>query len=136
MSLEEYNVFYTQNKDFFSASVAPAKLEAMLKVREYAFNNVLMMLFADKTFTEEEDKYIRKLARKWGYTPDRLTGLIDMAKNNQLVLRIPEKPKNREKVYRKMCKAAAVDNHIAPQEQNLLDFYRHQAHLEIPTSAA
>ena len=92
-------------------------------------NHRIRRVAADGTITENELAFARKLARKWGYAPDRLEGLLDMAKNNQLVLRVPEKPKDREKVYRLMCKAAAADEAIAPQEQALLDFYRQQAKL-------
>jgi len=128
----EYDVFFAQNRQFFTAGVPLARLDAMMKVRDYAFNNVLLMLAADGAISEPELKFARQIARRWGYAPDKLEGFLSLAKNNQLVMRIPEKPKDREKVYRMMCNAAAADNAIAPQEQALLDFYRTQAHLGAP----
>ncbi len=126
LSPVEYETFFARNQQFFTAGITPAKLESILKVRDYAFNNVLLMLSADGSISDGELEFARRLARKWGYAPDRLEGLLQMARNNQLVLRVPRKPKDREKVYRMMCKAAAADASIAPQEQALLDFYRQQ----------
>ncbi len=123
----EYQAFFEQNRQFFTANVHPSKLNALMKVRDFAFNNVLVMIAVDGVFADSEMVFAKKLARKWGYAPARLDGLIQMAANRQLVIRIPERPKDREKVYRMMCKAAAADGTIAPEEQSLLDSYRQQA---------
>ncbi|MDD4150519.1 MAG: TIM44-like domain-containing protein [Bacteroidales bacterium] len=121
MSQEEYTNYYATNSSLFIANVNPKKLDALYKVRDYAFNNVLIMVAADGVFDSAELEFVNKLAKKWGYAPSKLEGMIDMAKNNQLVLRMPEKPKDCEKIYKLMHKAASIDGNISPEEQNLLD---------------
>lgn len=129
MSQMEYQVFQEQHRQLFIANVPPAKLAALLKVRDYALNNVLVMIAADGVFADAELTFARKLARRWGYAPARLEGLFQLAANRQLKFRIPERPKDREKVYRMMLKAAAADGAIAPEESVVLHFYRQQAGL-------
>lgn len=121
MSQQEYIDYYGANSNLFIASVNPKKLDAMYKVRDYAFNNVLIMVAADGVFDSEEIDFVNKLSKKWGYAPSKLQGLMDMAKNNQLVIRMPEKKKDCEKIYKLMHKVASVDGIISPEEQNLLD---------------
>jgi hypothetical protein len=129
MSQTDYQEFSERNRQFFIANVPPAKLQSLMKVRDYALNNVLVMIAADGVFTDTEMAFARKLARGWGYAPARLEGLFQLASNRQLKFRIPERPKDREKVYRMMCKAASSDGAIAPEESVILHFYRQQAGL-------
>ncbi|MDD2385718.1 MAG: TIM44-like domain-containing protein [Bacteroidales bacterium] len=121
MSQEEYLNYYKANASLFVANVNPKKLDATYKVRDYAFNNVLIMVAADGVFDNEEMDFVNKLAKKWGYAPSKLAGMLDMAKNNQLVIRMPEKSKDRDKIYKLMYKAASIDGYISPEEQSLLD---------------
>ncbi len=129
MSQMEYQVYFEQHRHLFTANVPPARLDAIMKVRDYALNNVLVMIAADGVFADAEMAFARKLARRWGYAPARLEGLFQMASNRQLVFRIPPRPKDREKVYRMMLKAAAADGAIATEEQVVLHYYRQQAGL-------
>jgi hypothetical protein len=98
----------------------------MYKVRDYAFNNILIMIAADGVFDAEEIDFAKKMARKWGYAPSKIEGMLDMAANNQLVLRMPEDRKDIEKIYKLMVKTAAVDGNVSPEEQALLDSVRQQ----------
>ncbi|MDD2635302.1 MAG: TIM44-like domain-containing protein [Bacteroidales bacterium] len=121
MSQQEYLDYYKTNSNLFVANVNPKKIDSLYKVRDYAFNNVLIMVAADGVFDVEEVDFANKLAKKWGYAPSKLEGMIEMAKNNQLVIRMPEKKKDCEKIHKLMHKAASIDGNISPEEQSLLD---------------
>jgi len=126
MGQQEYLNYFKANSNLFIANVNPKKLDAMYKVRDFAFNNVLVMIAADGVFDVEEVNFANKLAKKWGYAPSKLEGMIDMARNNQLVVRMPEEKKDREKIYKLMHKAAAIDGNISSEEQALLDSIKQQ----------
>jgi DNA-directed RNA polymerase subunit RPC12/RpoP len=126
MSQSAYLNYFKENSNLFIGNVNPKKLDAMYKVRDYAFNNILIMIAADGVFDAEEIDFAKKMARKWGYAPSKIEGMLDMAVNNQLVIRMPEDRKDREKIYKLMVKTASVDGNISPEEQSLLDSVRGQ----------
>lgn len=121
MTQNDYLNYFRDNSNLFIANVDPKKLDSMYKVRDYAFNNILIMIAADGVFDAEEIDFAKKMAKKWGYAPTKIEGMLDMAVNNQLVLRMPEDRKDREKIYKLMAKTAAVDGNVSPEEQALLD---------------
>jgi predicted lipid-binding transport protein (Tim44 family)/DNA-directed RNA polymerase subunit RPC12/RpoP len=126
MSQNDYLEYFKANANLFIANVNPKKLDAMYKVRDYAFNNILIMIAADGVFDAEEIDFAKKMAKKWGYAPSKIEGMLDMAVNNQLVLRMPEDRKDCEKIYKLMVKTASVDGNISPEEQALLDNVKQQ----------
>ncbi|MBI4645653.1 MAG: hypothetical protein HY738_03410, partial [Bacteroidia bacterium] len=121
MSLQQYYEYFGANAAFFYSPVKPEKIDMLYNVRDYAFNNVLIMIAVDGSFADEEIDFAEHLAKKWGYSLDKIQPMIQMAKNNKLVLRMPEDPKMRRKIYALMQKAASVDKNISHQEQSLLD---------------
>jgi ribosomal protein L37AE/L43A len=121
LSLNEYMEFFKTNAQAFLAKLNPDKINQMYKIRDYAFNNVLIMIAVDGVFDVEEIDFANSLARKWGYNTTKVQGLIDMARNNKLVLRMPESQKERQKIYNLMEKAAKIDNKVVDAEQSLLD---------------
>ncbi|MBN2728194.1 MAG: TIM44-like domain-containing protein [Bacteroidales bacterium] len=100
------------------------KFDNLLDVRDYAFNNAMLMMAADGVFTDEEKDLANKLAKKFGYKPDKVQPVIDMALNNKLVLRMPEDAKKHGKIIKLMEKAAMIDNEMHPKEKELLDFVK------------
>ncbi|PLX12216.1 MAG: hypothetical protein C0594_02705 [Marinilabiliales bacterium] len=124
MSMEEYYNYYSANAAAFSIPVKPEKTDVLYKVRDYAFNNVLLMIAVDGVFDAEEKKFAESLAKKWGYNVDKIQPMFQMAQNGKLVLRMPEDPKQRKKIYEMMNKAAQVDGNISEEEQNLLNTVR------------
>ncbi|MFH2094422.1 MAG: TIM44-like domain-containing protein, partial [Bacteroidota bacterium] len=126
MSQQEYYNFYSANGASFIAKVDPDKLDALYKVRDYAFNNVLIMIAVDGVFDNEEMEFAQKMAKKWGYNVDKIQPMFQMAQSGKLVIRMPEDQKMREKIYKLMDKAAQIDGNISPEEQNLLDSIRSQ----------
>lgn len=96
-------------------------LDPIFKVRDYALNNVMLIIAADGVFKDEEIDFTRKLAKKLGYDNEKLAGMYDLAKNNQLTIRLPESRKGALKVYEMMLKAAAADGNISAEEKLVLD---------------
>ncbi|MBU0490092.1 MAG: TIM44-like domain-containing protein [Bacteroidetes bacterium] len=126
LSGEEYNTFYAENNAIFYTPVKPEKLDALYKVRDYAFNNVLIMIAADGVFDEEERKFAEKLAKKWGYNLNKIQPMVQMAESGKLVLRMPDDKNQRKKIYHLMEKAAKADQNVSPEEQELLDSVKSQ----------
>lgn len=102
-------------------SVKPSELDELFDVRDYAFNNVMLIVGADGVFANEELEYANSLAKKWNYKPDKISGMFDMAKQGQLVMRLPEDHKKASKVYTMMEKAAMADGNISNEEKQILD---------------
>ena len=98
-----------------------SSLDVLYDVRDYAFNNLLIMVTADKHLADEELEFVNKLSKKWGYKREKVNSMIELAKNKQLVLRMPEKEKQRQKMYTLMEKAAKLEGNISVEEQAILD---------------
>ncbi|MDQ3109425.1 MAG: TIM44-like domain-containing protein [Bacteroidota bacterium] len=96
-------------------------LDPLFKVRDYALNNVMLIVAADGVFNQEEVDFTKRLAKKLGYDNDKLAGMYDLAKNNQLTIRLPENRKGALKVYEMMLKAASADGNISAEEQKILN---------------
>lgn len=107
------------------------KLDSLFDVRDYAFNNVLIMIAADGVFDAQEKLFAEKIAKKWGYSVNKLKPMFDMALNGQLIIRMPDNEKQRKKIFKLMLKAAQADNNICKEEQSLLDNIKQQYNIEI-----
>jgi len=121
MPASAYPPFRKAHRGELVTGLEPDKLDALYEVRDYAFNNVMIIVSADGKFDEEEQKFAHKLARKWGYHPDKVQAVYEMARNRKLVLRLPEQPKKKQKVYDLMHKAAHLDGNVSAEEQAVLD---------------
>jgi predicted lipid-binding transport protein (Tim44 family) len=119
VSATEYNQMLSNNA--LPGSVKPGELDELYDVRDYAFNNVMLIVGADGEFAAEEMEYATTLAKKWNYKPEKIHGMFDMAKNGQLVMRLPDNLKKAQKVYAMMEKAAMADGNISREEQLILD---------------
>jgi tellurite resistance protein len=100
------------------------KLDDLLDVRDFAFNNVAVMIAIDGKITDEESALLRSLSKKWGYNVNKIEPMISLAINNRLPIRMPDNPKKREKIIKLMEKAAQVDGNVSEEEQQLLDRMR------------
>ena len=121
MKANEYNQFKKSTTSSFVVDKNLDDLEDLYNVRDYALNNVLMMIAADGKITEEEINYVNTLAKKWNYDINKIQGFLQLAKNNKLVLRLPQDVKQKQKVIALMEKAANLDNNISAEELALLE---------------
>jgi hypothetical protein len=125
MDMNEYYSFYAMNASAFAAGIKPSVLDNLMDVRDYAFNNALIVIAADGTFSNEELDFANKLAKKLGYHEDKIQPMIQMAQQGQLAIKMPENPKMRTKVFKVMEKAAAIDG-VDQAEQQLIDSLKQQ----------
>ncbi|GEM_PF-196818 len=122
----EYHDYFSENEDSYMASLSANKLESLYDVRDYAFNNVLAVMAADRKFEQEEMAMATKLCKKWGYKYDNIIPMFNMAKNNGLVIRMPDNTKKQQKIFRLMEKAAAIDGMVSDEEKDLLESVKQQ----------
>jgi len=121
LSPAQWRNYHMEHKADFSYSAEPDLINSLYKVRDYAFNNVLVMIAIDGDFDEREQEYADKLAKRWGYDKRKIQGMVNMASTGRLSLRWPEQKKDQQKIYRLMKKAAEADATVTPQEKELLE---------------
>jgi len=126
MTLTDYYSFYALNGASFAAGVKPSIIDKALDVRDYAFNNALIVMACDGVFAQEEKDFAEQIAKKFGYNVDKIEPMFQMAQNGQLSIKMPEDQKKREKVYRLMEKAASIDGTVDPNEKALLNNIKQQ----------
>ncbi len=121
LSPGHYEEYVNTNIDNFSYQKDVKLLDKLMDVRDFAFNNVMVIMAADGAFQDEEKEFARRLARKWGYNESKLDPFFQMAQSGQLSIRMPENPSKIAKIYRLMEKAALADNTITEEERAVLD---------------
>lgn len=125
MSMAGYNSFRSLNKTDFGYNVDPSMIDKMLDVRDFAFNNIMVVIAADGDMSEEEHGFALDLAAKWGYNIDKIEPLFDMALSGNLAVKMPEDSNKRAKIFKLMEKAAAIDG-ITSEERELMDSIREE----------
>ncbi|PKL16546.1 MAG: hypothetical protein CVV49_15690 [Spirochaetae bacterium HGW-Spirochaetae-5] len=126
MSLHSYNEWRSSNKSDMSYSVDTGLIDKLYDVRDFAFNNVMLVIAADGVYADDEKKFAEDLAEKWGYSVEKLQPFFAMAQNSQLVIRMPDDLKKQKKIFKLMKKAAESDQNISNEEQKLLDYIRNE----------
>lgn len=124
MSVAEYDTFRRSGVADMVIDKKVDVLDDLFAVRDYALNNVLIMVAADGRISEEEVQYVSGLAKKWNYDLQKIQGFLQLARNNKLTLRMPQDAKQRAKIITLMEEAANADNTVTAEEQELLDKVR------------
>lgn len=126
LTSSDYKEYYQENKADFIAGVDIDKLDSLFNVRDYAFNNILVVMAADGKFEQAELEMAQKIAKKFGYSVDKIQPMFEMAKSQNLTIRMPDNQKKQQKIFSMMEKAAAVDGAVSPEEKALLDSVKQQ----------
>jgi len=126
MDTYEYQSYFSDNSSDLVGAANPNKIDGLFAVRDFAFNNLLIMMAADGVFDTEEIALAERIAKRWGYNIDKIQPMFDMAKSGSLVIRMPDSQKHRKKIYHLMEKAANVDGSVSLEEQQLLDNIKKQ----------
>jgi uncharacterized Zn finger protein (UPF0148 family) len=121
---DEYASLGATQRPAMATNVAVKQLDPLFSARDYALNNVMMILGIDGQLTPDELCFAQDLARKLGYDLKKLTGMFDLAINRKLVLRLPEDRKSADRVLKLMEAATFADNKTTAPEQALLDEVR------------
>lgn len=130
MPLSSYNEWRNSNKSDLSYSVDTGLIDKLYDVRDFAFNNVMLVIASDGVFADEEVLFSEDLAEKWGYSVEKIKPIFAMARNSQLVIRMPDDRKKQMKIFKLMKKAAESDKKISIEEQKLLDYIKSEYGLE------
>ncbi|HYG52351.1 MAG TPA: TIM44-like domain-containing protein [Flavobacteriales bacterium] len=122
MSREEYAGYKTQ---FTTRMVSDKKEEEFIEIdmhaRDFAINNMMVIMMADGSFGNEEREYAVKVAKKLGFNSKKISALWEHTSANKLGIIMPDDKKSRQKVFKYMKKAAKIDGIISQPEQNILD---------------
>lgn len=120
----EYKTLTGARDVALTTGVDPVDLDPLFKVRDYAFNNLMMIIGIDGEITQQEKQFAYRLSRKLGYDEQKIIAMYDLARNRRLVLRLPEDRKDADKVLKLMTKAAAADGQMSSEEATLLEEVR------------
>ncbi len=126
MGMAEYQSYHAANSDKFAYSADTSLIDKLYDVRDFAFNNMMVVLAADGTPHDAEREFATELAKKWGYDLSKLDPFFQMAQNGRLVVKMPQDQKKQKKIYKMMLKAAQADQSVSPEEQELLDSIKKQ----------
>lgn len=99
----------------------PEDTEKLFKVRDYAFNNILIIMAADGEFKQEEKTHLHDLAKQFKYNEAQVAGWVSLAEQGKLSMIWPFEKEDKQKVYSMMEKAAMSDNEMHASEKVLLD---------------
>lgn len=105
----------------FITNAQPEDTEKLFKVRDYAFNNILIIMASDGVFNEEEKAHVNQLAKQFKYNQAQVDGWVQLAEQKKLSLIWPFGKDDKQKVYAMMEKAALADSNIQDSEKQLLD---------------
>ena len=100
--------------------------DELYSVRDFAFNNALVIMSADGNFAGVEIAMVNALARKWKYPAPTVKQMIQAAKTGRLSIRMPLDPDKRSKIFALMEKAAAADGAVRPEEEIVLQKVRQE----------
>ncbi|MES0491187.1 MAG: Tim44-like domain-containing protein [Leptospirales bacterium] len=129
MDTQAYQAYYVAHKSEFAEANNIEDFDKNVKVRDYAFNNVMMVIAADGKIEESELTFARSLAKRWGYSGKKIEGFIKMSQTGQLSLRMPDEEKPRRKIIALMEKAAKLDDDYSQAEKLFIDSVK-QAYLK------
>lgn len=121
MDINEYRNYFMKHISDFQYKVDPRILDSAFSVKDYAFNNLMIMIAIDGVFDEKEKEFAEYIANKWKYNVDKIRPMFDMAIAGKLVIRMPEDMEKRRDIYQLMEKTAKYDGNVNPLEQKLLD---------------
>ena len=118
ISMEEYAGISSKE---MTSSVKAAVIDGVYDIKDYAMNNIMMIIAADGKFDSRERQLAETIANKFGYKTNIIEPLFKQAASGRLSIKMPEDRKKREKIYSLMFKAAMADNKLSSEESRLLD---------------
>jgi len=124
LSTEEYRKQLGEEDGNVMMKLDPRVLDDLYDVKDYALNNIMIVVSADGAFSEEEENFSIGLAKRWGYNPEKLKPIFRIAAAGRLVIRMPDNPRKRAEIYELMKKAAAVAQDLSETEQRILDYVK------------
>jgi rubrerythrin len=124
LSMSEYLSLAKQQDMQLKIRLDAGTFDQLMDVRDYAFNNFMVMIAADGIFAQEERQMAYELAKRLGYKIDDMESLFSMAANGRLALRMPENSGKQQKIIQLLEDAAIADGSISKEEQKILDYLK------------
>ena len=118
ISMEEYASISSKT---MTSSVKSSVIDGVYDIRDYALNNIMMIIAADGVFDAREKHLAEAAAKKFGYKTAIIDPLFKQAASGRLSIKMPEDRKKRAKIYSLMFKAAMADDDLSSEESRLLD---------------
>ncbi len=122
MSKEEY---YSYKDQFITQMIPKKKENAMMEIdlhaRDFAINNMMVVMMCDGTLGDDEKDFAVKIAKKLGYNSKKISALWEHSQANKLGIIMPDDKKTQQKVFKYMQKAAKIDGVVSESEQAILD---------------
>jgi len=116
---------YLKMKDQLSGelvtAIMPEDSQKRYQLRDYVFNNILIIFGADGQFKDQEMIFLRKLIQNLKYNETKISEWIELAKQKKLSMIWPYSLEDKNKVYTLMEKAALADGSLTGEEKILLD---------------
>lgn len=137
MPMAEFRAYLDKNRAEFDYALQKSLVE-LYQVRDYAWNNALLVMAADGEFQEQERRLALALAKKWSIEAGdgKLEHWFELAKTGQLAVRMPDQPARRQQVWKLMQRAAQAAGGVSPEEQKILDTVQSQFLAVPPTPGA
>ena len=126
MDAAEYETYYESNKSEFEKKSTVHNLDKNVKIRDYALNNIMVIIAADGKFEQSELDYANKIAKGWGYAPKKITGLMQLAKTGKLAIKMPDDKNSALKIITKMEAAAKSDQDYSAKEKAIIETIKSQ----------
>ncbi|TFG61070.1 MAG: hypothetical protein E4H36_11015, partial [Spirochaetales bacterium] len=126
MSYGEYMTYFKTEAKNMDEKLNPQILDDLYDVKDYALNNVMILVAADGVFAAEEQEFMEKLAKRWGFNVQKIGPLFTLARSGRLALKMPEDMKKRRQIVSLMKKAAEADKNVSPEEQAIIEFMETQ----------
>lgn len=99
----------------------PEDTEKLFKVRDYAFNNILIIMAADGIYNDAEKQHVAQLSKQFKYSEAQVAGWVALAEQKKLSMIWPFEKADKQKVYAMMEKAAHADSELHGTEEVLLN---------------
>ena len=121
MDSYEYNEVKSQLDVPMFTNANPEDVEKAFKVRDYAFNNILIIMAADGVYNDAEKQHVAELAKQFKYSEAQVAGWVALAEQKKLSMIWPFEKDDKQKVYAMMEKAAHSDSELHATEEALLN---------------
>lgn len=121
MNSSDYMTFRNSMSNAVYNAKQERKVEKVdIDIRDYALNNMMVIMSADGSLSDKERDHAFSMAKKMGYNAKNVSALWELSSSGKLGVKMPDDKKKREKVYRIMEKAAMADDEMSPQEESVL----------------
>ena len=117
---------YNSRKYAYGEAIIPKRKEEKLEghgltARDYAINNIVVLLACDGDLNDQEKEYAKQTAGSMGYNKKKIAALWENNQVSHMAIMVPEDPKMKRKTLQLMHKAAAADGQVSEREQEFLN---------------